>query len=137
MAGDGRRPRRVAEILRGRLAEVLVRELGDPMVAGLVITDVDMPPDLSAARVSVRLIDDVGDPKRRAAAVHALERAASRLRRLVAPALRLRRAPELRFVYDAGHDATRRVEELLAEIASEPHLVSDAPAVSDPPGDDE
>jgi len=28
----------------------------------------------------------------------------------------LRRSPELRFHYDAGHDASRRVEELLEEI---------------------
>jgi ribosome-binding factor A len=121
MSGDGRRPRRVAETLRAKLADVMRREFGDPMLATLVITDVDMPADLTAAKVSVRLLDGDEDLRRREAVVSALARAAPRLRRLVAPRLRLRRAPELRFVYDTGHDASRRVEELLAEIAAEPH----------------
>ena len=121
MTGDGRRPRRVAETLRARLVEVMRRELGDPALAALVVTDVDMPPDLTLAKVSVRLMTGDDDPRCRQAALAALARAAPRLRRMVAPSLRLRRAPELRFQYDTGHDASRRVEELLAEIAADPH----------------
>ena len=48
-----------------------------------------------------------------------LAKGAGRLRRLIAPRLELRRSPELRFHYDAGHDASRRVEELLHEIKAE------------------
>ncbi len=124
MSGDGRRPRRVAETLRAKLAGAL-RQLGDPILNALVITEVDMPPDLTSAKIAVRLLEGDDDPQRREAALRALGRAASRLRRLVAPSLRLRRAPELRFSYDTGHDASRRVEELLAEIAAEPHSKDD------------
>jgi ribosome-binding factor A len=42
--------------------------------------------------------------------------AAGRLRSAGAPALRLKRVPELRFAYDEGLDAARRVEELLREV---------------------
>ncbi len=125
MTGDGRRPRRVAETLRARLTDALRREIGDPALTALVITDVSMPPDLTSAKVSVRLLEGDEDPARREQAMRALTRVAVRLRRLVAPGLRLRRAPELRFIYDAGHDATRRVEELLAEIAADPHADDD------------
>jgi ribosome-binding factor A len=59
------------------------------------------------------------DPKTRAVVLKSLTRGAGRLRRLIAPRLELRRSPELRFHYDAGHDASRRVEELLHEIKSE------------------
>jgi ribosome-binding factor A len=48
-----------------------------------------------------------------------LRAAAGVLRREVGQALGLRYAPELRFVYDEGLDASLRIESLLAEIASE------------------
>ena len=38
---------------------------------------------------------------------------------LVAEALNLQKAPELRFVYDVGMEHASRVEELLREIESE------------------
>jgi ribosome-binding factor A len=41
------------------------------------------------------------------------------LRREVTQRLRLRTAPELKFVYDDGSDRSTRVDELLAEIEAE------------------
>jgi len=120
MTGDGRRARRVAETLRAHLAAAIAREMADPLLGSVVITGVDLSDDLGVARIHVRLLVGDDQPTRRAALLRALERAASRLRRAVVPALRLRRAPELSFDYDTGHDASRRVDELLAEIAREP-----------------
>ncbi|HMJ15818.1 MAG TPA: 30S ribosome-binding factor RbfA [Polyangiaceae bacterium] len=117
---DARRPRRVAEQLRLHLTNALTREIADPRLSSLVVTGVDVPPDLSFARITVRLMVGDDEPERRKAAVSTLQRAARRLRSSLAPKLGLRRVPELRFEYDAGHDATRRVEEILAEIAREP-----------------
>ncbi|HWZ92832.1 MAG TPA: ribosome-binding factor A, partial [Polyangiaceae bacterium] len=64
----------------------------------------------------VRLLVGDEDPKNRSKALKSLARGAGRLRRLIAPRLELRRSPELRFHYDTGHDAARRVEEILHEI---------------------
>ncbi len=120
MTGDGRRTRRVAEALRTHLAAALGREVADPRLASVVITTVTVSDDLSIARIGVRLLVGDEDPAMRQAMVDSLARATHRLRRVVTPRLRLRRAPELRFTYDTGHDATRRVEELLDEIHSAP-----------------
>jgi ribosome-binding factor A len=120
MTGEGRRAQRVAQEIHAHLSSVLARELDDPKLAGLVITTVDVPDDLSLARISVRLLAGDEDPKARRAAIAHLGRAAGRLRRGVGAMLGLRRVPELRFQYDSGHDATRRVDELLGEIAREP-----------------
>jgi len=49
----------------------------------------------------------------------ALVAAASAVPLLAVGWLGLRRFPEITFEYDSGHDATRRVEELLAEIDHE------------------
>jgi ribosome-binding factor A len=116
---EGRRPERVAEAIRSELAELLRRELGDPRLTTLVVTTVDVAPDLSNAKIGVRLLAGDEDERERRAALRSLARAGKRIRRALAPRLGLRRFPELVFAYDTGHDATRRVEELLAEIEDE------------------
>ena len=113
---DGRRGKRVAELIRAYLADLMRREVDDPRLAALVITTVEVTDDLMSARVGVRLLVGDEDPKSRTSALKSLARGASRLRRLIAPRLELRRSPELRFHYDTGHDAARRVEEILHEI---------------------
>jgi ribosome-binding factor A len=125
VSADGRRPKRVADAVREILAEALVRELSDPRLVSLVITDVQVTDDLQVARVFVRLLAGDEDAKLRRRTIQTLDHAGGRLRRLVGPRLRLRRCPELRFEYDAGHDASRRVEALLDEIAKEPHSRDD------------
>ncbi len=119
MAEDRRRPGRVAEAIRAELARQFVRELGDPLLASLVVTNVSVTNDLSIADVGVRLLEGDADPARRRAAQKHLARASHRIRRALAPTLGMRRVPELRFRYDTGHDAIQRVEELLAEIERE------------------
>jgi len=116
---DGRRPRRVAESIRGYLANAFVSELGDPHLAALVITRVDLPPDLGLARIHVRLMIGDDDERERRSAMRSLSRATGRLRRGLGPHLRLKRIPELRFEYDTGHEALDRVAALLGEIESE------------------
>jgi len=117
---DARRPRRVAELLRLHLTQSLAREIDDPRLSSLVVTDIAVPDDLSVAHISVRLLVGDEDQKLRRAALSSLKKAAGRLRRSLAPRLGLRRVPALNFNYDTGHDAARRVEELLHEIAREP-----------------
>ncbi len=116
---DGRRPRRVAELLRSHLTDLLSREIADPRLSALVVTDVFVPDDLSIANVGVRLLVGDDDPKLRRDVVATLKKATTRLRRSLGPRLKLRRVPDLRFDYDDGHDKSRRVEELLHEIEEE------------------
>ena len=105
--------------MRAYLAELMRREVDDPRLAAVVITTVEVTDDLMSARIGVRLLVGDEDPKIRAVVMKSLAKGAGRLRRLIAPRLELRRSPELRFHYDAGHDASRRVEELLHEIKAE------------------
>ncbi len=116
-AESGLRARRVGAQIREALTDLIAREVSDPKLAGLMITGVELPDDLGVARVNVRLIVDDADA-RRVVMAH-LERVRSRLRRGIGGRLRLKRIPDLRFVYDTGVDRTLRVEELLAEIAAE------------------
>jgi ribosome-binding factor A len=108
----------VAESIKTYLAEALQRQIDDPRLAGLCVTEIELSDDLSIARVSVRLLGD-DPPELRRRALAALQNAGGRLRRELGTRLRLRRVPELAFVYDTGPDAARRVAELLDEIEAE------------------
>jgi len=119
MSEDGRRTLRVSGLLRARLGMLLSRELADPELSSVVITNVEVSKDLSIARVSVRTLVDTDDLARRERVLTQLGRAASRLRRALGPGLGLRRIPDLRFAYDTGPDKSARVDELLAEIERE------------------
>jgi len=107
---------RVAERVREEIARALVRDLGDPRLALAVVIRVEMPDDLSLARVMVRLASGGENEASQKRLLAGLNAASGLLRKLVGQNVGLRRAPELRFHYDAGQDASTRVEELLAEI---------------------
>src|SRR6266545_7080863 len=107
---------RVAERVREELARALARELSDPRLAEVVITRVEMPDDLSLARVWVRAATGGDDLAARQRLLRGLSAASGLLRKRVGQSVGLRRAPELRFQYDEGQDASSRVEALLREI---------------------
>ena len=79
----------------------------------MTLTRVHVSPDLQFARVSYTTL---GDEKARATSARALERAAPFLRRQIGARLRLRRVPELTFVYDDSIAGQDRIERLLTEI---------------------
>ncbi len=110
---------RVAHSVKRVATDFLARDVSDPVLAGVVVTDVEVTADLGIATIKIRLLVGGDDSERRQLATKGLARAGSRLRRNIGQALRLKRVPELRFVYDVGADASRRVEELLADIARE------------------
>lgn len=100
------------------LRDVLVSALGglsDPRLAEVVISRIELTEDLSFARIYVRAAYG-GDEK---ALLQGLDAAGGRLRAQVSRELQLRRAPELRFMYDRGVDHAERVEEILREIAKD------------------
>ena len=116
---DGRRTKRVAELIQRHFADVLRREVDDPRFAAVVVTGVEVSDDLLIANIGVRLLVADDDEKQRRGIIDRLRRAAPRLRRVITPRLELKRAPELRFHYDIGPDASRRVTDLLREVDDE------------------
>ena len=118
-SGDGRRTKRVAELIQRHFAEALRREVDDPRFAAVVVTGVDVSDDLLIAKIGVRLLVADDDEKQRRDVIARLRRAAPRLRRAITPRLELKRAPELRFHYDVGPDAHQRISQLLREVEAE------------------
>ena len=114
---QGSRPDRVADQLRGELASLLAREVHDPGIGFVTLTRVQVSADLQLARVFYTAL---GDEKARIDTRRALERAAPFLRRQIGARLRLKRTPELTFVYDDSIAGQDRIEQILNELQSQP-----------------
>ncbi len=114
---QGSRPDRVADQLRGELALMLSREVHDSGIGFLTLTRVHVSPDLQQARVMYTVL---GDDKVRAHTAKALVRVAPFLKRQIGHRLRLKRAPELKFVYDESVAGQDRIEQILHELQDTP-----------------
>lgn len=120
---QGSRPERVGDQIRSELAALLAREVHDPGIGFVTLTRVQVTPDLQLARV---MYTSLGDQKAQAATARALERASPFLRRQLGARLRLRRSPELRFIYDDSVAGQDRIERILNEL----HAAGEADADS-------
>jgi ribosome-binding factor A len=110
---QGSRPDRVGDQIRGELGLLLAREVHDPGIGFVTITRVQVTPDLQQARVYYTAL---GDEKTRRNSERALDRAIPFLRRQIGSRLRLKRVPELKFVYDESIAGQDRIEQLLNEL---------------------
>src|SRR6185312_15488853 len=99
--GDGRM-RRVDEAVRAVLSDAIAKDLQDPRVGFVTVTDVKTSPDLRHARVYVSVL---GDESTQQASLDGLRSAHGFLQSRVADELRLKRTPELTFELD--HTAER------------------------------
>jgi ribosome-binding factor A len=115
---QGSRPDRVADQIRAELAQLLAREVHDPGIGFVTLTRVQVTNDIQLARV---FYTTLGDEKARRSSAHALERAATFLRRQIGARLRLKRVPQLVFVYDESIAGQERIEQILNEIHASAH----------------
>lgn len=110
---QGSRPERVGDQIRSEIATLLARDVHDPGIGFVTITRVQVTPDLQQARVHYTAL---GDERARTGTARALQRAAPFLRRQIGSRLRLKRVPELQFLYDESIAGQDRIEQLLHDI---------------------
>lgn len=104
---------RLDELLQQEIGAILSREISDPRVGFVTVTDVETTPDLRHARVWVSVI---GQPDEREETRRALQRAMGYVRRELGLRLRLKRIPELHVRLDETAERGTRVLRLLSEL---------------------
>jgi ribosome-binding factor A len=109
MSGD--RMRRVDEAVREVLSDAVAKDLKDPRVGFVTVTDVRTSPDLRHARVYVSVL---GTAEEREASLAGLRSANGYLQGRVGAELRLKHTPQLEFLYDDTAERAQRLERLLA-----------------------
>ena len=113
---QGSRATRVGDQIRAELAELLTREVHDPGIGFLTVTQVKVSPDLQQARVYYTTL---GDDKARKETARALDRATPFLRRHIGRRLQLKRVPELTFSFDEAVEKNDRIQRILLELESD------------------
>ena len=104
---------RIDQLLRQEIGQILERDVQDPRIGFVTVTDVETAPDLSTARVWVSVI---GQPEERQRTMRALERAMPFVRHELGSRIRIRRIPELHLRTDDTAQRGTRVLQLLAEL---------------------
>ena len=111
------RMEKVNELVKREIGLLLQREMHDPRLQFVTITEVHVSPDLHHARVKFSVlgpqsnVDDV---------TQSLNHAAGYLRRRIGHNLTLRFTPELEFLYDPSIEYSARIEETLKDIQGLP-----------------
>ncbi len=104
---------RVNELLRETISEILLREVKDPRIKFVTITEVKVSPDLRHCRVYYTVYGSEEDKRR----VHeGLEKAAGFIRQEVNKRVRLRFIPEIEFEFDERIGKGMEVIRLLDQL---------------------
>jgi len=112
MPKDYPRARRIADQIQRELSEIIRLELKDPRVGMITLTDVEVTPDYSHAKVFFTRLGDEADNGK---ILKALEHAGGFLRSELAHRMRLRLVPELHFEYDESVARGARLSSLIDE----------------------
>lgn len=103
------RSERVADLIRREVAQLLVRDIHDPRLQFVSITEVSVTPDLREATVFFTLLDSVSVEE----VEKTLNKAVGHFKRQLAAALTLRHLPQLSFRYDAVLARATQLSELI------------------------
>lgn len=110
----GLRKDKLADQLRDIISEQFSgNRLSDPRLEGISITHAKLSADLQIAHVYFRLFEGKDGELE---AHEGLNSCKPYLRRVLAKELRVRRVPELIFVYDESIEKGARIEKLLEEV---------------------
>ena len=108
---DQARTRRMSVRVREIVADVIERQVKDPRLGMVTVTDARLTGDLREATVFYTVL---GDAAAQTGTAAALESAKGLLRSTVGKALGLRHSPSLAFVLDNVQDQAQHINELLA-----------------------
>ena len=110
---SGIRLQRIADRIRLELSEMLIREISDPRLKQIYITDVKIDKELAYADVYVSAIEGVSRSKD---VLAGLESASGFIKRTLASRIELRAFPRLRFHWDVTPEHADHIEKILAEL---------------------
>jgi len=111
---DKIRPRRVAELLKNEISQILTNDVDDPRVQDVVITHVKVTADLSIARIYYSSYDkksfkdlEIG-----------IDKSKNFIRRKLMTSVHMRKLPQLVFERDNIPEEAERLDEILRQIGS-------------------
>ncbi|MGY3808928.1 30S ribosome-binding factor RbfA [Aeromonas veronii] len=119
MAREFSRTRRVGQQIQREIALILQREVKDPRIGMVTVSDVEVSRDLNYAKIYVTFLQLESDAERIKEGLQGLTEAAGYIRSLLGSAMRLRVVPELRFYYDQTLVEGMRLSNLVTNTVRE------------------
>lgn len=104
---------RIEDRFRQELSDLLLREISDPRLRQIFITDVRVDRELAFADIYVSAVEGAA---RSAEILEGLESASGFFRRSLAARIELRAMPRLRFHWDPTPENADHIERLLADL---------------------
>ena len=113
---SGVRLQRIADRIREEISDMLIKEISDPRLHNVYITDVRVDRELAYADIYVSAVEG---KTRATEVVQGMESASGYLRRNLATRVELRAFPRLRFHWDPTPENADHIEKLLAQLREE------------------
>ena len=110
------RLQRVNQLIREEISHLIQRELKDPRLGFVTVTEVDVAKDLRTAKVYVSVL---GSETQWQSSLQALESARGFIRSWLLPRLRLRAVPHLTFLPDRSMAHAAHIQTVLEGLKSE------------------
>ncbi len=114
---QGKRLDRVNQLIKEEISLLLQRELKDPRLGFVSVTEVETSKDLRLAKVFVSVL---GDDAQWKSSLAALESAKGFIRNWLRDHLEMRATPVLDFRADRSREHAARIQSLLKQIHGEP-----------------
>jgi len=122
------RLQRISDRIRNELAEMLVKEVQDPRLSGISVTDVKVDRELAYADIYVSAVEG---QERTREVIEGLHSASGFLRRELAGRVDLRVFPRLRFHWDPTPERADHIEQVLATLRSDEAASTDSEDADD------
>ena len=110
---SGIRLQRIADRVKQELAEMLIREISDPRLKQIFVTDVKIDKELAFADVYISAVEGAS---RAPEVLAGLESASGFMRRALSARVEVRAFPKLRFHWDPTPEHADHIEKILAEL---------------------
>ena len=124
------RLKKIADRIRDDLSELLIYEVEDPRLSGVMVTDVNVDRELYYANIYVSAIEG---RERSKEILAGLESASGYLRSQLSQSIELRTFPRLRFYWDPTPENADRIEYLIKQLHAEEDAKKAAAADNDAP----
>jgi ribosome-binding factor A len=133
---DEIRINRVRSMIKDELSVIVNRELKDPRIPFVTVTDVKMTRDAKQATVFISILNlnqTHAEPELMESCLEALTHAKGYLKKHLSAVLQMRHTPELLFREDKGLENTLRVNEILKQLTKDREAADKAAGIVSAP----
>jgi len=104
---------RVSDLLKKEISQMLLREVKDPHIGFITITDVEVSKDLQTAKVFYTVL---GNEKQTSESSQALTRVSRFIKKQLGKRLRMRYIPDIIFRYDHSLEYGAKIDDILNHL---------------------